>query len=789
MNYNIGKKFLISQKNFSMNLVIVESPAKAKTIKKFLGNDFEVESSYGHITDLAKKDMGINMKTLEPIYQVSADKKEIVKKLKSLAKKADTVWLASDEDREGEAIAWHLFNELNLKSENTKRIVFHEITKNAIQKAIQNPRNIDINLVNAQQARRVLDRLVGFEMSPILWSKIKAGLSAGRVQSVAVRLICEREEKIEKFIPIPTYKVEAVFYNKSNNLLKSKLNTDFEDYSQALDFIQRAKGKTFTISNVETRPSKRSPSAPFTTSTLQQEASKLGFSVSRTMMLAQQLYELGYITYMRTDSVNLSEEALHSAKDVIIKQFGNEYLNTRQYTTKNKSAQEAHEAIRPTNLSIQEAGADDSQKKLYHLIWRRTLASQMADAKLERTIIDISNPHLKEKFVTKGEVIVFDGFLKVYQIQKEEDSADEDNNEGLLPVVEKGEEVQLSQIIGEEKFSRPAARYNEASLVKKLEELGIGRPSTYAPTISTIQKRQYVEIRDLDPNQREVKKILLKDNTIKEFVEVENYGADRRKLMPTDIGLVVNEFLTEHFPTILDYGFTAKVEEDFDNIAGGNENWKEMLTGFYDDFHPHVEEVKETAERATGERLLGQDPKSGKNIYARIGRFGPMIQMGETEDEEKPKFAGLMKGQHINSITLEEALKLFELPKYLGDYEDKKVEVNTGRFGPYVKHNSKFFSLKPKEGDEISTITLERAIELIEDKREADRNKFIKSFETEDPIIEILNGRWGPYIKQGKENYKIPKDTEADKLTLEEVKKLISESLNKTKSKTKTKKK
>lgn len=772
-----------------MNLVIVESPAKAKTIKKFLGNDFEVESSYGHITDLAKKDMGIDMKTLEPIYQVSSDKKEVVKKLKSLAKKADTVWLASDEDREGEAIAWHLFNELQLKSENTKRIVFHEITKNAIQKAIQNPRNIDINLVNAQQARRVLDRLVGFEMSPILWSKIKAGLSAGRVQSVAVRLICEREKEIEKFIPVPTYKVEADFYNKSHNLLKSKLNTDFQDYSKALDFIQRAQGKRFTISNVETRPSKRSPSAPFTTSTLQQEAAKLGFSVSRTMMLAQQLYESGYITYMRTDSVNLSEEALNSAKDVIIGQYGKEYLNTRQYTTKNKSAQEAHEAIRPTNLSVQEAGADDSQKKLYHLIWRRTLASQMADAKLERTIVDISNPELKEKFVTKGEVIVFDGFLKVYQIQKEEDSADEDNNEGLLPVVEKGEEVQLSQIIGEEKFSRPAARYNEASLVRKLEELGIGRPSTYAPTISTIQKRQYVEIRDLDPKQREVKKILLKDDTIKESLEIENYGADRRKLMPTDIGLVVNEFLTEHFPTILDYGFTAKVEEDFDNIAGGNENWKEMLTGFYDDFHPHVEEVKETAERATGERLLGQDPISGKNIYARIGRFGPMIQMGETEDEEKPKFAGLMKGQHINSITLEEALKLFELPKYLGDYEDKKVEVNTGRFGPYVKHNSKFFSLKPKEGDEISTITLERAIELIEAKREADRNKFIKAFESEDPIIEILNGRWGPYIKQGKENYKIPKDKEADKLTLEDVKKLISESGSKTKPKSKTKSK
>ncbi len=769
-----------------MNLVIVESPAKAKTIKKFLGKDFEVESSYGHITDLAKKDMGINMKELEPIYEVSADKKEVVKKLKALAKKADTVWLASDEDREGEAIAWHLFNELKLKLENTKRIVFHEITKNAIQNAIENPRDIDINLVNAQQARRVLDRIVGFEMSPILWSKVKSGLSAGRVQSVAVRLICEREKEIEKFTPVPAYKIEAGFYNKTKNLLKSKLNVDFEQYEQALNFIQKAKGKTFSVSNIETKPGKRTPSAPFTTSTLQQEASKLGFSVSRTMRLAQQLYEDGHITYMRTDSVNLSQEALNSAMKVITEQFGKEYLHTRQYTTKSKSAQEAHEAIRPTNLAIQAIGTDDAQKKLYHLIWRRTLASQMADAKLERTIVDISTPELKEKFVARGEVILFDGFLKLYQIQNEEDSNDEEN-EGLLPKVEKGEILQLEKMLGEEKFSRPSARYNEASLVRKLEELGIGRPSTYAPTISTIQKRQYVEVGDLEAKQRNVRKIVLKDDTIKESVETENYGADRRKLLPTDIGLVVNEFLTQHFPNILDYGFTAKVEEDFDNIAGGNENWKEMLGDFYGDFHPHVEEVKETADRATGERLLGQDPESGKNIYARIGRFGPMVQIGEADDEEKPRFAGLMKGQQINTITLQEALKLFDLPRYLGDYEEKKVEVNTGRFGPYVKHDNKFVSLKPKEGDEISTITLERAVELIEAKREADRNKFIKSFDSEDPVIEVLNGRWGPYIKQGKENYKIPKGTEAEKLTLEDVQKIISEAGAKTKTKTKTK--
>ncbi|MDR2123288.1 MAG: type I DNA topoisomerase [Flavobacteriaceae bacterium] len=769
-----------------MNLVIVESPAKAKTIKKFLGKDFEVESSYGHITDLAKKDMGVDMKTLEPIYQVSPEKKEVVKKLKSLAKKADIVWLASDEDREGEAIAWHLYNELKLKPESTKRIVFHEITKHAIQNAIQNPRDIDVNLVNAQQARRVLDRLVGFEMSPILWSKVKAGLSAGRVQSVAVRLICEREKEIEKFIPVPVYKVAADFYNKTQNLLKSKLNVDFKEYVQALDFIQRAKGKVFSVSGIETKPGKRTPSAPFTTSTLQQEASRLGFSVSRTMRLAQQLYEAGHITYMRTDSVNLSEEALNSAVKVVTEQFGKEYSQTRQYVTKSKSAQEAHEAIRPTNLAVQVAGSDDAQKKLYHLIWRRTLASQMADAKLERTTIDISNPELKEKFIARGEVILFDGFLKLYQIQNDEDS-NEEENEGLLPKVEKGEIVQLKQITGEERFSRPPARYNEASLVRKLEELGIGRPSTYAPTISTIQKRQYVEISDLEPKQRNIRKIILKGEAIKESVEIENYGADRRKLIPTDIGVVVNEFLTGHFPSILDYGFTAKVEEDFDSIAEGNENWKEMLTGFYDDFHPHVEKVKETAERATGERLLGKDPQSGKNVYARIGRFGPMVQIGESDDEEKPRFAGLLKGQQISSLTLEDALKLFELPKHLGEYEGKKVEVNTGRFGPYVKHDSKFVSLKPKEGDEISTITLERAVELIEAKREADRNKYIKAFDTEEPVIEILNGRWGPYLKQGKENYKIPKGTEAEKLTLEEVKKIISEAGTKTKTKTKKK--
>lgn len=756
-----------------MDLVIVESPAKAKTIKKFLGKDFEVESSYGHITDLPKKDMGIDLNSFQPFYEVSTDKKEVVKKLKSLAKKADTVWLASDEDREGEAIAWHLFNELNLKNKPTKRIVFHEITKNAIQKAVENPREIDVNLVNAQQARRVLDRIVGFEMSPILWSKIKTGLSAGRVQSVAVRLICEREKEIEQFIPISQYKVEGIFLNENKNTFKSKLNKDFDSYEKALKFIQNCTNKEFSVLGIETKPAKRSPSAPFTTSTLQQEASKLGFSVMRTMRLAQELYEAGHITYMRTDSVNLSQEAINSAKQVISEQFGEKYSKSRQFTTKSKSAQEAHEAIRPTNLSLQAAGADDAQKKLYHLIWRRTLASQMADAQLEKTIVEIGTKQLVEKFITQGEVILFDGFLKLYQIQKEDDF-EEDEENGLLPKVAQGEILNYQQITANEKFSRPAARYNEASLVRKLEELGIGRPSTYAPTISTIQKRQYVEIRDLEAKIRKIKTIVLnQDNTIKEDTESENYGSERRKLFPTDVGRVVNDFLTAHFPTILDYNFTAKVEESFDEIADGKEDWHKMMKSFYGDFHPNVLDVKENAERARGERLIGVDPQSGKNVYGRIGRYGAMIQIGEAEDEEKPRFASLLTGQQIATISLEEALKLFELPRYLGDYENKKVEANIGRFGPYIRHDNKFVSLKVKEGDEVMSITLERAIQLIEDKREADRNKFIKSFDTEDPIIEILNGRWGPYIKQGKENYKIPKGTEAQKLTLEECKELI----------------
>ncbi|MDR3272923.1 MAG: type I DNA topoisomerase [Flavobacteriaceae bacterium] len=770
-----------------MNLVIVESPAKAKTIKKFLGQGFEVESSYGHITDLAKKDMGINMKNLDPIYEISPDKKEVVKKLKILASKADTVWLASDEDREGEAIAWHLYNQLKLKPDNTKRIVFHEITKNAIQNAIKNPRNIDINLVNAQQARRVLDRLVGFEMSPILWSKIKTGLSAGRVQSVAVRLICEREKEIENFVPVSVYKIEANFLNKTKQILKAKLDTDFEQYSQSLDFIKKSNGKDFSVSDIDVKPGKRTPSAPFTTSTLQQEASRLGFSVSRTMRLAQSLYESGHITYMRTDSVNLSQEAINAAKTVITENFGAKYSHSRQYTTKSKSAQEAHEAIRPTNLAVQAAGADEAEKKLYHLIWRKTLASQMSDAQLERTAVEISASGIKEKFIAKGEVIIFDGFLKLYQTQNDTDNS-EDEDDGLLPKVQVGEILQLEKMSGMEKFSRPAPRYNEAALVRKLEELGIGRPSTYAPTISTIQKRDYVEIRDLEPKHRKIKIIELQNHEVKESTQTENYGGDRRKMIPTDIGLVVNEFLTKHFPNILNYGFTAKVEEDFDEIADGKEDWKSVLTDFYSDFHSNIEKTKETAERATGERLLGKDPESAKNVYARIGRFGPMVQIGEANDEEKPKFASLQTGQSINSISLEEALKLFELPRNLGEYEDKKVEVNVGRFGPYVKHDNKFVSLKPKEGDDVATLTLNRAIELIEAKREADRNKFIKSFETENSVIEILNGRWGAYIKQGKENYKIPKGAEAEKLTLEEVKKIIAEAGTKTSKTSKTSK-
>ena len=678
------------------NLVIVESPAKAKTIQKYLGKDFEVKSSFGHIRDLPKKGMGINLENFTPDYEISADKKKVVADLKAASKKAETVWLASDEDREGEAIAWHLAQELKLKSENTKRIVFHEITKNAILKAVENPREIDQNLVNAQQARRVLDRIVGFEMSPVLWKKVKPGLSAGRVQSVAVRLIVEREKEIREFKPVPSYKVEGVFTNLEKQEISAKLKKDFTKEQDAEDFLNQVQNIDFKVLNIDVKPAQRSASAPFTTSTLQQEASnRLGYGVTTTMRVAQRLYEEGYITYMRTDSVNLSQEAINAAKSQILKEFGEEYSQPRNYVTKSASAQEAHEAIRPTDFGVKSIG-DAQLNKLYQLIYKRTLASQMANAKLEKTIIEIGNPELPQHFEAQGEVIVFDGFLRAYGIYKNEDEEQEDGNK-ILPKVNVGEALAYKKITAVEKFSRPVSRFTEAGLVKKLEELGIGRPSTYAPTIQTIQNREYVDKREIEPKEREIVKLTLTKTGLKKEILTEKFGGDKNKFVPTDIGIVVNDFLTTNFNEILDYGFTAKVEQDFDEIAKGEEKWKDVLKNFYSNFHPKIEDVGENADRATGERLLGQDPKTGKNVYARIGRFGPMVQIGETDSDEKPIFASLMATQNIATITLEEALELFKVPFDLQDYEGKTVMVGVGRFGPYVKWGEAVISLPKGE--------------------------------------------------------------------------------------------
>jgi DNA topoisomerase-1 len=817
----------------SKNLVIVESPAKAKTIQKYLGKDFEVKSSFGHIRDLPKKGMGIDLATFSPDYEVSADKKKLVTELKSAVKKAEMVWLASDEDREGEAIAWHLADELKLKPENRKRIVFHEITKNAILKAIENPRDIDQNLVNAQQARRVLDRIVGFEMSPVLWKKVKPGLSAGRVQSVAVRLVVEREKEIRQFTPKASFKLDGVFLNKADQEIAAKLKKDFDKEEDAEKFLELARTTEFKVLNVETKPGTRSASAPFTTSTLQQEASsRLGYNVTNTMRLAQRLYEEGFITYMRTDSVNLSQEAIDGAQNQIVSEYGAEYSAPRKYTTKSASAQEAHEAIRPTDFSVKSIG-DVQLSKLYQLIYRRTLASQMANAKIEKTVIEIGNAKLPQHFEAQGEVIIFDGFLKAYGIVKTEDE-DEENNEKLLPKVTVGEVLDYKKITATEKFTRPAARFTEAMLVKKLEELGIGRPSTYAPTIQTIQNREYVDKKELEPQTREVVKISLAKDKIKKEVLEEKFGGDKNKFIPTDIGEVVNDFLTNNFAEILDYGFTAKVEESFDHIASGDQKWKEMMTDFYSKFHPRIEDVEENADRANGERLLGVDPKSGKNIYARIGRFGPMIQIGEQDDEEKPIFASLMAGQNIATIALEDALELFKLPFELKDFEDQSVTIGVGRFGPYVKWGETYISI-PKGEDPLSVdqkraeeIIAEKKLadapianfkgepitkgtgrfgpfikyqsifinvpkrydfdnlsqsdinELVEAKLEKEANRYIQQWEKEK--ISIENGRWGPFIKFGKAMFKIPKkkdDTkyEADDLkevSLDEVKKWIT---------------
>ena len=754
------------------NLVIVESPAKAKTIQKYLGKDFEVKSSFGHIRDLPKKGMGINLENFTPDYEISADKKKVVADLKAASKKAETVWLASDEDREGEAIAWHLAQELKLKSENTKRIVFHEITKNAILKAVENPREIDQNLVNAQQARRVLDRIVGFEMSPVLWKKVKPGLSAGRVQSVAVRLIVEREKEIREFKPVPSYKVEGVFTNLEKQEISAKLKKDFTKEQDAENFLNQVQNIDFKVLNIDVKPAQRSASAPFTTSTLQQEASnRLGYGVTTTMRVAQRLYEEGYITYMRTDSVNLSQEAINAAKNQILKEFGEEYSQPRNYVTKSASAQEAHEAIRPTDFGVKSIG-DAQLNKLYQLIYKRTLASQMTNAKLEKTVIEIGNPELPQHFEAQGEVIIFDGFLRAYGIYKNEDEEQEDGDK-ILPKVNVGEALAYKKITAVEKFSRPVSRFTEAGLVKKLEELGIGRPSTYAPTIQTIQNREYVDKREIEPKEREIVKLTLTKTGLKKEILTEKFGGDKNKFVPTDIGIVVNDFLTTNFNEILDYGFTAKVEQDFDEIAKGEEKWKDVLKNFYSSFHPKIEDVGENADRATGERLLGQDPKTGKNVYARIGRFGPMVQIGETDSDEKPIFASLMATQNIVTITLEEALELFKVPFDLQDYEGKTVTVGVGRFGPYVKWGEAFISL-PK-GENPLSVDYDRAVAIIEEKKKADAP--VASYKGE-PVTKGV-GRFGPYLKYQDIYINVPKKYDFENLSQKEVEELIEAKLDK----------
>lgn len=770
----IKKKLLLLHKirRMSKNLVIVESPAKAKTIQKYLGKDFEVKSSFGHIRDLPKKGMGIDLETFTPDYEVSADKKKLVTELKSAVKKADIVWLASDEDREGEAIAWHLAQELKLKEENTRRIVFHEITKNAILKAIDNPRSIDQNLVNAQQARRILDRIVGFEMSPVLWKKVKPGLSAGRVQSVAVRLVVERELEIRNFIPKSTFKIDGLFLNDNKQEIAAKLKKDFTQEKDAANFLEQCQKTDFSVMNVETKPGTRTASAPFTTSTLQQEASnRLGYGVTATMRVAQRLYEEGYITYMRTDSVNLSQEAINGAKAQILTEYGEEYSKPRNYTTKSSSAQEAHEAIRPTDFSVKSVG-DAQLNKLYQLIYKRSLASQMSNAKIEKTVIEIGNKSLPHHFEAQGEVIIFEGFLKAYGILKA-DEDEEENNEKLLPKVSAGEKLDYIKIDAVEKFSRPSARYTEAGLVKKLEELGIGRPSTYAPTIQTIQNREYVDKREILPQEREIMKMTLSKDALKKEILTEKFGGDKNKFVPTDIGEVVNDFLTQNFAEILDYGFTAKVEEDFDHIANGDERWKEVLQSFYQDFHPRIEDVEENADRANGERILGKDPKTGKNILVRIGRFGPMVQIGERDDEEKPVFASLMATQNIATITLEEALELFKIPFDLQEFEGQPVTIGVGRFGPYVKWGETFISIP--RGENPLEITQKRAEEIINEKKLADAP--IASYKGE-PVTKGT-GRFGPFIKYQSIFINVPKRYDFENLSQKDIDELIEAKLEK----------
>ena len=776
------------------NLVIVESPAKAKTIEKFLGKDYKVMSSYGHIRDLKTKEFSIDIEhDYAPQYVIPADKKKLVSELKSEAKSAEQVWLASDEDREGEAISWHLYEVLGLKPENTKRIVFHEITKNAILHAIETPRDININLVNAQQARRVLDRIVGFELSPILWRKVKPALSAGRVQSVAVRLIVEREREINEFVSEAAFRVIANFIlPDGTTVLKAELNRRLKDKKEVEAFLESCKNASFTIDDITTKPVKKSPAPPFTTSTLQQEAArKLGYSVSQTMMTAQRLYESGLITYMRTDSVNLSDLALGTAKEAIFETYGEKYYKFRQYHTKSKGAQEAHEAIRPTYISNVEAGSSSQEKKLYELIRKRTIACQMADAELERTTISVGISGQTERFVAVGEVISFEGFLQVYMESNDDDTEKEQEN-GLLPPVKLHETLSLKDIVATERFTQRPPRYTEASLVRRLEELGIGRPSTYAPTIQTIQNREYVVKGDKEGVERAYTVVSLSKGKIEEAEKTETVGADRNKLMPTDIGTVVNDFLMEYFPDVLDYNFTASVEKEFDSVAEGELVWTKAIDKFYKIFHPIVEATAAVkTEHKVGERELGIDPKSGNPVFVKIGRYGPVVQIGaaHADDKEapKPQFASLMKGQSIDTITLEEALKLFDLPRTVGEYEGKVMVAAVGRFGPFIRHDGKFVSI-PKDLNPL-TITAEEAIALIEGKRVKDEQRFIKKFE-EDPEMEILKGRFGPYISYQKANYRIPKTvTDPTILTLEDCKKIIAEAGEKPAAKKTTRKK
>ena len=764
------------------NLVIVESPAKAKTIEKFLGKDFKVMSSYGHIRDLKKKEISIDMDSLEPDYEIPDEKKKLVNELKSNAKKAEKIWLASDEDREGEAISWHLCEVLGLDEQNTNRIVFHEITKPAILKAIEEPRHLDMNLVNAQQARRVLDRLVGFKLSPVLWRKVKPALSAGRVQSVAVRLIVEREREIQDFKSEAYYRVSAIFgltnADGSQSEVKAELDTRFKTHEEVEQFLEQCKTAEFRVADIQKKPLKRMPAPPFTTSTLQQEAArKLGFTVSQTMMVAQHLYEHGLITYMRTDSVNLSSLCINTSKQEIIKLWGEEYSKVRKYHTSSKGAQEAHEAIRPTYMENMEIQGTAQEKKLYELIWKRTAACQMADAQIEKTMVTIENGNSPYKFIANGEVVKFDGFLKVYRESVDESNEEENESDSrILPDMKKGDALQRREIIATERFTQGPLRYTEASLVHKMEELGIGRPSTYAPTISTIQQREYVQKGDKKGEERIYTIDTLKGIKVTQKTRKEMVGSDKGKLLPTDIGTVVNDFLMKYFPAIMDYNFTAKVEQEFDEIAEGKESWTKMLKDFYKGFEPTVEKTMNAREEhKAGERELGTDPKTGRPVFVKIGRFGPVVQIGTAEDKEKPRFAQLPKDKGMNTITLEEALELFKLPRTLGEYEGSEVIIGTGRFGPYILHKKKYVSI-PKDEDPMS-ITIDAAIQLIDEKRQQEQKSHLKAF-AEEPKLEVKSGRYGPYLSYDGTNYRLPKamHAKAAELTLEECMEVINKS-------------